>query len=162
MEQKNKLSFADRIKKFTPMHWVLLASLLLFISYLLVMIVIWTRDFILGVPFITGPQNEDGSIGEELIAYEITIYTLFWILDLILISTFVYELVFLPIDKIIHDNINRKELMGGEVVNVHDTYKENYEGKEDNKKEPDQVEESDSEIKDLNDLLKGHDDDKKN
>ena len=45
--------------------------------------------------------------------------------------------------------------MGGEVVNVHDTYKENY-------KEPDQVEESDSEIKDLNDLLKGHDDDKKN
>jgi hypothetical protein len=30
------------------------------------------------------------------------------------------------------------------------------------KKEPDQVEESDSEIKDLNDLLKGHDDDKKN
>ena len=114
------------------------------------MIVIWTRDFILGVPFITGPQNEDGSIGEELIAYEITI------------STFVYELVFLPIDKIVHDNINRKELMGGEVVNVHDTYKENYEGKEDNKKEPDQVEESDSEIKDLNDLLKGHDEDKKN
>lgn len=74
MEQKNKLSFADRIKKFTPMHWVLLASLLLFISCLLVMIVIWTRDFILGVPFITGPQNKDGSIGEELIAYEITIY----------------------------------------------------------------------------------------
>ena len=31
-----------------------------------------------------------------------------------------------------------------------------------NKKEPDQVEESDSEIKDLNDLLKGHDEDKKN
>lgn len=116
----------------------------------------------MGVPFITGPQNKDGSIGEELIAYEITIYTLFWILDLILISTFVYELVFLPIYKIVHDNINRKELMGGEVVNVHDTYKENYEGKKDNKKEPDQIEESDSEIKDLNDLLKGHDDDKKN
>ena len=98
MEKKNKLSISDRLKKFSPMHWVLLASLLLFISCLLVMIVIWTRDFILGVPFITGPQNEDGSIGEELIAYEITIYTLFWILDLILISTFVYELVVLPID----------------------------------------------------------------
>ena len=39
------------------------------------MIVIWTRDFILGVPFITGPQNKGESIGEELIAYEITIYT---------------------------------------------------------------------------------------
>lgn len=130
MENKEKISFIERVKKFTPMFWVLLVSLLLFISCLLVMIVIWTKDFAMNIPFITGPANSDGSIGEELVAYEVTIYTLFWILLAILVLIFVYELIFFPLDKMTPDQINRKELVGDTVVDIHDTYKEEYENKD--------------------------------
>lgn len=123
--EKEKLSFVERVKKFTPMHWVLLASLLLFASCLLVMVVIWTIDFAKGIPFITGP-DDSGQVGEALVGYEVTIYLVFWVLFLVLVGLFVYELLFYPVDELVPDAIDRKEIVDGEVVDVHDTYEERY------------------------------------
>lgn len=128
MEKQEKTTFIERIKKFPIMHWVLLACLLLFIGLFLMMDIIWTRDFAQGIPFITG-EYTNNEIGQELTAYEISVYILFWLLTIMLIVVFIYELFFIPLKKIVHDDINRKEIMGNEVVDVHDTYKEKYENR---------------------------------
>lgn len=145
MENKN-ISFSERVKKFTPMHWILLVAQLAFMAAVLTMIIIWSRDFASGVPFITGPANSDGSVGEELIAYEVTVYVFFWIIFLVLIICFLYDLIWYPLDKIIIDKGNKTELLGGQVVPVnHST------------EVPEKKEES-SESKDLSKEIKEEDD----
>lgn len=128
--EKEKINFVERVKKFTPMHWVLLVCILMFAAGFLWMIVIWTRDFATGTAFITATSKTSSEIGEELYAYEITLYIIFWLLFLMLCVLFVYELLFYPLRKIIHDDVNRKELMGDRIIDVHDTYKEKYENKD--------------------------------
>lgn len=128
-KENKKIDLIDRFKKFTPMHWVLLVFLLVFAAGFLWMLIIYTVDFANGTPFITASPEKTGEIGQELYAYEITIYIMFWLLFLLMIVLFVYELLFYPLNKIVHDDINRKELVGDRIIDVHDTYKEKYENK---------------------------------
>lgn len=122
------------------MHWVFLVCILISIALFLMMDIIWTRDFAQGIPFITG-EAENGNPGPELVGYEVSVYILFWLLTIMLIALFIYELFFMPLSKIVHDDIHRKEIVGNEVVDVHDTYKEKYENR--NKKEEERLPQKD-------------------
>lgn len=134
-KETKKINLVDRFKKFTPMHWVLLVFLLIFAAGFLWMLIIYTVDFATGTPFITSSPEKTGEVGQELYAYEITIYIMFLLLFLIMIGLFVYELLFYPLNKIVHDDINRKELVGDRIIDVHDTYKEKYENRNSDKNE---------------------------